>query len=306
MNGSRRRDVHGILLLDKATGITSNGALQRAKRLLGARKAGHTGSLDELATGLLPLCFGEATKVSAHLLDAHKRYRTRVRLGERTSTADALGEPLESRPVPPLDAARVEQVLAGFRGTIAQVPPMHSALKRDGQPLYKLAHRGLEVARQPREVHIFSLELLSLGPAEIELDVRCSKGTYIRTLAEDIGEALGCGAHVARLRRTEVAGFRVEEAVTLEGLEARMAEGQAAADALLRPADAALAHLPEVRLSEAGAFYLLHGQAVQAPHAPTEGLVRLYDGGRSFLGLGEITDDGRVAPRRLMRSGGGA
>lgn len=305
--GRRRpagRDVTGILLLDKPVGLTSNDALQRVKRIYRAAKAGHTGSLDPLATGLLPVCLGAATKFSAYLLDADKRYRVRVHLGVTTSTADAEGEVVERLPVEGVDATRIEQVLARFRGEIDQLPPMYSAVKHGGERLYKLARQGLEVERQLRRIQIFALDLIRIELPEIELDVHCSKGTYVRTLAEDIGRELGCGGHVSALRRTGVGPY--EEAtfgfVTLEQLRA-LAEEEGAAprlDALLLPLESALGHRPAVRLAADATFYLQQGQAVLVPQAPTKGLVRLYDGAQRFLGVGEILDDGKVQPKRLM------
>ncbi|OOG22208.1 tRNA pseudouridine(55) synthase TruB [Thioalkalivibrio denitrificans] len=297
----QRRDVHGIVLLDKPEGYTSNQALQRVKYLFRARKAGHTGSLDPLATGLLPLCFGEATKVSGFLLDADKHYRTRCRLGITTETGDAEGVVLRERPVPVLDAATIESALEAFRGPIRQVPPMYSALKHEGQRLYDLARRGEEVERAPRDVTIHELTCLSATEDSLELDVRCSKGTYIRTLVEDIGERLGCGAHVVELRRLGLSPFEAPAMVTLEQIEARAGEGDAALDALLTPIDAALVHWPAVTLDRDSAYYLGQGQAVFVPGAPTAGMVRIYGPGGVFLGMGEILDDGRVAPRRLIR-----
>jgi tRNA pseudouridine55 synthase len=298
------RNVTGILLLDKPIGLTSNDALQRVKRIYRAAKAGHTGSLDPLATGLLPVCLGAATKFSAYLLDADKRYRVRVQLGVTTSTADAEGEVLERRPVAGVDPQRIEAVLAGFRGEIDQLPPMYSAVKHGGERLYKLARQGLEVERQPRRIQIFSLDLIGIDLPEIELDVHCSKGTYVRTLAEDIGRELGCGGHVCALRRTGVGPY--EEAtvafVTLDQLR-DLADQEGAAprlDALLLPLESALGHWPAVRLSADAAFYLQQGQAVLVPQAPTEGLVRLYDVSQRFLGVGEILDDGKVQPKRLI------
>ena len=298
------RNVTGILLLDKPIGLTSNDALQRVKRIYRAAKAGHTGSLDPLATGLLPVCLGAATKFSAYLLDADKRYRVRVQLGVTTSTADAEGEVLERRPVAGVDPQRIEAVLAGFRGEIDQLPPMYSAVKHGGERLYKLARQGLEVERQPRRIQIFSLDLIGIDLPEIELDVHCSKGTYVRTLAEDIGRELGCGGHVCALRRTGVGPY--EEAtvdfVTLDQLR-DLADQEGAAprlDALLLPLESALGHWPAVRLSADAAFYLQQGQAVLVPQAPTQGLVRLYDVSQRFLGVGEILDDGKVQPKRLI------
>jgi len=304
------RAVTGILLLDKPFGLTSNHALQRVKRLYQAAKAGHTGSLDPLATGLLPICLGGATKFSGFLLDADKQYRVRVLLGQTTTTADAEGEILQTRPVEGVDAERVRSVLAGFVGEIDQLPPMYSAVKHGGERLYKLARQGLEVERKPRRIRIFSLDLLEIDLPEIELAVHCSKGTYVRTLAEDIGRALGCGGYVSRLRRTGVGPYReaVEGGddqgvfVPMERIESLAREEGAAArlDALLLPLESALDHCPAVRLSADAAFYLQQGQAVLVPRAPTEGLVRLHDPSGVFLGVGEILDDGRVQPKRLL------
>ncbi|EXJ16624.1 tRNA pseudouridine(55) synthase TruB [Imhoffiella purpurea] len=304
--GRRRhsgRNITGILLLDKPLGLTSNEALQRVKRLYRAAKAGHTGSLDPLATGLLPCCLGDATKYSAFLLDADKRYRVRVRLGVTTTTGDAEGEIVETRPVEGVDEARLHQVLSGFLGTIDQLPPMYSAVKHQGQRLYKLAREGVEVERQPRQIEIHALELLSVDLPEIELDVHCSKGTYVRTLAEDIGRELGCGGHVIQLRRTGVGPYTESAApfVTMDQLET-LAEDETPQrlDGLLLPLDSALGHWPSVRLSADAAFYLRQGQAVLVPQAPTEGLVRLYDPSEHFMGVGCILDDGKVQPKRLI------
>lgn len=297
----QRRDVHGIVLLDKPNGYTSNQALQRIKYLFRARKAGHTGSLDPLATGLLPICLGEATKVSGFLLDADKHYRTRCRLGVTTDTGDAEGAVLEQRPVPPLDDAVIEAALAPLRGPVRQVPPMYSALKHQGRRLYDLARRGEYVERREREVFIHELACTGYTAESLDLDVRCSKGTYVRTLVEDIGKILGCGAHVTELRRLGLFPFESPEMVTLEQVEARAQEGEAALDALLVPADSALVHWPAVTLDRDSAWYLCQGQAVFVPGAPTRGMVRIYGPAKAFLGMGEILDDGRVAPRRLMR-----
>jgi len=303
--GRRRaqgRNISGILLLDKPLGLSSNGALQRVKRIYRAAKAGHTGSLDPLATGLLPVCLGSATKISAFLLDADKRYRVRVRLGEVTSTADAEGEVIRTAPTDGVTEAALRTALEGFLGTIAQLPPMYSAVKHQGERLYKLARQGIEVERQPREVTIFGIELLEFVLPEVEIDVHCSKGTYVRTLAEDLGEVLGCGGHVIALRRSGVGPY-VETAgpfVTMDQLEALGEDDFAALDGLLLSQDSALGHWPEVRLSEDACFYLRQGQAVLVPRAPTEGLVRLYDPSRRFIGVGEILDDGMVQPKRLL------
>jgi tRNA pseudouridine55 synthase len=297
---SNLRRVNGILLLDKPQGMTSNAALQVVKRLYQARKAGHTGSLDPLATGLLPLCFGEATKVSGFLLDADKRYRVVCKLGERTTTGDAEGEVVEQRPVEGVTEAGLRKTLEGFVGEIEQIPPMYSAVKHKGERLYKLARQGVEVEREARKIDIHSLELRDFSIPVFEIDVHCSKGTYVRTLVEDIGEQLGCGAHVTALRRLAVGPFDDSQMIDMAALEATAAEGMAALDKLLLPMESGLSQWPGVRLSGDAAFYLRQGQPVLVPQAPTEGWVRLYEGESRFLGMGEILDDGRVAPRRLM------
>ena len=297
-----RRPVNGVLVLDKPRGMSSNAALQKVRWLLNAEKAGHTGSLDPLATGVLPLCFGEATKFSQFLLDADKAYDTVLQLGVTTTTADAEGEVLERREVT-CGQAELEAVLPRFTGPIKQVPPMYSALKKDGQPLYKLARAGEVVEREPRSVTIHRLQLLALDADRASLHVACSKGTYVRTLAEDIGAALGCGAHVAELRRTQAGPFSLPQAITLAQLEeAFEAGGNEALDAFLLPVDSGLQDWPQVHLSEHSAYYWLHGQPVRAPGAPAFGSVRVYDHQGQFIGIGDMTDDARVAPRRLIRS----
>jgi tRNA pseudouridine55 synthase len=297
-----RRNVSGIILLDKPLGFTSNAALQKVRWLLNAEKAGHTGSLDPLATGVLPLCFGEATKFSQYLLDSDKAYETVMQLGVTTTTADAEGDVLREREVT-VGQADIEAVLPGFRGAIEQVPPMYSALKRDGQPLYKLARAGEIVEREARSVTIGSLELLAMEQARATLAVQCSKGTYIRTLVEDIGEQLGCGAYVAQLRRTQAGPFTLAQTVTLEALEQAHSEGgNEALDQFLLPSDSGLQDWPLLQFSEHSAFYWLHGQPVRAPEAPAFGMVRVQDHNGRFIGIGEVSEDGRIAPRRLIRS----
>ena len=297
-----RRNVSGIILLDKPKGFSSNAALQKVRWLLNAEKAGHTGSLDPLATGVLPLCFGEATKFSQYLLDADKGYETLMQLGVTTTTADAEGDVLEEREVT-IGRAEIEAALPAFRGPIRQVPPMYSALKRDGQPLYKLARAGQVVEREPRSVPINRLELLALEGDQARLDVACTKGTYIRTLVEDLGHVLGCGAHVAELRRTQAGPFSLAQTVTLEELEQVHADGgHEAVDRFLMPSDSGLEHWPLVHFSEHSAFYWLQGQPVRAPDAPQFGMVRVQDHNGRFIGIGEVSEDGRIAPRRLIRS----
>ncbi|VAW59992.1 tRNA pseudouridine(55) synthase [hydrothermal vent metagenome] len=299
---NKGRAVHGVLLLDKPLKISSNHALQKVKRLFNAAKAGHTGSLDPLASGMLPICLGEATKISAFLLDADKTYRFKCRLGEKTTTGDAEGEVIESRPYEHIQQQDIEKHLTLLRGDIMQVPPMYSALKQDGKRLYDLARQGIEVARKPRPVSIYSLEILSFENAEVELLAHCSKGTYVRTLAEDLGEMLGCGAYVTELRRTSVGPFKAEM-VSMETLE-RLAEqgakeGVYTLDDLLSGIDTGIEDWPKVELDADSAYYIKLGQPVQVSRAPTEGKVRIYAQDR-FIGTGEIQDDGRVAPKRMM------
>jgi len=296
---ARGRPVSGILLLDKPLGLSSNHALQRVKRLYDARKAGHTGSLDPLADGMLPICFGDATKISAFLLDADKYYWFRVKLGETTTTGDTEGEITQTRPVEGVTAAQIEQVLPRFLGEIDQLPPMYSALKHKGKRLYELAREGVEVEREPRKVTIHELELGEVNLPEFELRVHCSKGTYVRTLAEDIGEALGCGGHVTALRRTGVGPYTGHQMYSMEMLEQTAEQGQEALDSLLLPTDTALTDWPVVKVNADTAFYLKQGQAVLVPKAPTEGWVRLYQG-EQFFAMGQVQDDGRIAPKRLM------
>ncbi len=305
MNGGHKRQgrvIHGILLLDKPVGLRSNAALQRVKRLFHARKAGHTGNLDRLASGLLPLCFGEATKLSGFLLDADKRYQTAFKLGVVTTTGDAEGEVLETRTVHPLRLTQIQEVLRRFTGSIEQTPPMFSAIKHQGQRLYKLAHQGIWVERKARPVVIHELKLLGYEGDRLEVYISCSKGTYIRTLAEDIGAALGCGAHVSALRRFGVGPYEVKDALDLEALEALAQGGFEPLDAKLLAADSVLVNKPDILLSSNEvSYYLCQGHAVVVPHAPTHGLVRIYNAKRQFLGVGEVLEDGRIAPRRLVK-----
>jgi tRNA pseudouridine55 synthase len=305
--GRRRRKgraISGVLLLDKPAGITSNKVLQEVKQLFHAAKAGHTGSLDPLATGMLPICLGEATKMSAFLLDADKRYRVVCRLGVNTTTADADGEVMATRDCAHITMGDIENLVPRFSGAISQIPPMYSAIKHQGQRLYALAREGIEVERQSRTVHIYQLVLHSLHECMLDLEVACSKGTYVRTLIEDLGEALGCGAHVVELRRLSVGPFE-GDMVTIDELRtaADAAEGDrfTALDRYLLPIDSGIAHWPDVHLDPDAAFYMKQGQSILVPHAPTEGWVRIYDESQ-FLGVGEIQDDGRVAPRRMIQA----
>lgn len=298
-----RRPVDGVLLLDKPMGITSNQALMRVRHMYQAEKAGHTGSLDPLATGLLPVCLGEASKFTQYLLEADKVYRTRIRLGQRTTTGDAEGEIIAEAPPPSLSLADIESVLARFRGSIDQVPSMYSALKKDGRPLYELARKGIEIERPARPVTIHRLELLAVDGNEWELEAHVSKGTYIRSLAEDIGEHIGCGAHVVMLRRLSLGPFVAPAMVTLEQLDQALESGgHAALDSLLLPTWAGIRDWPRVELSEAAAYYILQGQPVRVPGAPRDGHVLIFEGSDRFLGIGEMDDEARVAPRRLIRS----
>ncbi|WP_159566047.1 tRNA pseudouridine(55) synthase TruB [Budvicia diplopodorum] len=303
----RGRDVHGVLLLDKPTGISSNDALQKVKRIFNANKAGHTGALDPLATGMLPICLGEATKFSQFLLDADKRYRVIARLGQRTNTSDADGEIISERDIN-FTQEQLDVALDTFRGVIDQVPSMYSALKYQGKPLYEYARQGIEIPRESRTITVHELKFIRLEGHELELEVHCSKGTYIRTITDDLGEMLGCGAHVMYLRRLNVSDYPTDRMVTLEQLQQMLATAEATEqppsitlDPLLLPMDSAVADFPEVNLLPVMGVYVKQGQPVQAAGAPSSGLVRITVGPeREFIGVGQIDDQGRVAPRRLV------
>lgn len=294
------RSVDGLLLLDKPRGLTSNAALQRVKRLFRARKAGHTGSLDPLADGMLPLCFGQATKVSGYLLGADKLYRVTARWGIKTDTGDADGVVKERSEVESVDRETLEAALEKFRGEIEQIPPMYSALKRDGRRLYELAREGKEIPREPRTVRIDELEVEAFEPSCPRFITRCSKGTYIRTLIEGIAEAAGTLGHVEELRRLAVYPFEERQMVTLDMLETAAADGPSGLDRFLIPVDEAIADWPAVHLDRQESYYLLHGHPVTGDATAQAGLVRLYDDREHFIGIGEVLIDGRVAPRRLF------
>ncbi|CAK9883786.1 MAG: tRNA pseudouridine synthase B [Candidatus Erwinia impunctatus] len=303
----RGRDIHGVLLLDKPQGLSSNDALQKVKRLYSANRAGHTGALDPLATGMLPICLGEATKFSQYLLDSDKRYRVVARLGQRTDTSDADGTLVSERPVN-ITRQQLDDALDQFRGDSLQIPSMYSALKYQGRKLYEYAREGISVPREARPIHVYDLQFIRWQGDELELEIHCSKGTYIRTITDDLGELLGCGAHVIVLRRLQVATYPVSKMVTLEQLselqQRAEAEGVSPAtylDALLMPMDSPAQAYPQVNLPEATAAFFRQGQAVHAVQAPESGLVRVTMGAEQhFIGMAEVLDDGRVAPRRLV------
>lgn len=288
--------VDGVLLLDKPAGITSNAALQRVKRLLHAAKAGHVGTLDPLASGLLPVCLGEATKFSTGTFGADKNYDAEILLGVTTTTGDTEGE-VTARHCVAVSRDQVEAVLRRFTGTLEQTPPMYSALKRDGKPLYAYARAGLTLAIAPRTITIHSITLHHYAAERLQISVRCSKGTYIRTLAEDIGRALGCGATLAGLRRAAVGTFDVTSAVTLDGLEALPVAQRLAC---LLPVDCLLSALPELLLEPGLVRRLINGQVGQIENPGSPGCVRLYDINRRFLGLGELLPEGRLVSKRLV------
>ena len=291
------RDLSGVLLLDKPQGISSNAALQKVRRLFLASKGGHTGSLDPLASGLLPICLGEATKFSSHLLGSDKGYSVRVRFGSETDTLDAEGVITRRCEVPEFSSEEIERALDSFRGEISQIPPMYSALKHQGKRLYDLARQGVDIERAARPVRIERLVLVSRGSGYLDLDVVCSKGTYIRSLAQDIGRHLHCAAHVELLRRTAVAHHEVGEALTLESLEQLDPERRLE---VLLPIDALVRHFPRVQLDEEMTRLASHGHPVQISDLLPQGWVRIY-GVSGFMGLGEVVSAGRVHPRRMAR-----
>lgn len=301
------RPINGVVLLDKPTGISSNDALQKVKRIYFAEKAGHTGALDPLATGMLPICLGEATKFSQFLLDSDKRYRVIAKLGERTDTSDSDGEVVETRPID-VSLDKLEACIDKFRGESDQVPSMFSALKYQGKPLYEYARKGLEVPRESRKITVYEIVLHRFEGDEVEMEVHCSKGTYIRTIVDDLGEMLGCGAHVTMLRRTGVAKYPYEKMVTLEQLNELLEQAhrdevapKELLDPLLLPMDTAVEDLPEVNLNAELTNLVQHGMPVQVFGAPEGTPLRMTSGEEKlFIGVAEVNDDGKVAPKRLV------
>ncbi|CAH1544871.1 MULTISPECIES: tRNA pseudouridine(55) synthase TruB [Vibrio] len=301
------RPINGVILLDKPTGISSNDALQKVKRIFFAEKAGHTGALDPLATGMLPICLGEATKFSQFLLDSDKRYRVIAKLGERTDTSDSDGEVVETRPVD-VNLEKLEACIDTFRGESDQVPSMFSALKYQGKPLYEYARKGIEVPRESRKIMVYEIVLHRFEGDEVEMEVHCSKGTYIRTIVDDLGEMLGCGAHVTMLRRTGVAKYPYEKMVTLEQLNELLEQAhrdevapKELLDPLLLPMDTAVEDLPEVNLNAELTNLVQHGMPVQVFGAPAGTPLRMTSGEEKlFIGVAELNDDGKVAPKRLV------
>jgi tRNA pseudouridine55 synthase len=306
------RAVNGVLLLDKPHGLSSNHALQTVKRIYFAQKAGHTGALDPLATGMLPICLGEGTKFSQYLLDTDKTYQVTAKLGVRTTTSDAGGEVVSEKEVT-ISSEQLIQALDTFRGTTQQVPSMYSALKYQGKPLYKYAREGIEVPRESRDITVFSLELLRFEHDEVELKIHVSKGTYIRTIIDDLGELLGCGAHVSHLRRLAVGSYPIDRMVTLPELEALLEQAidqevtpSELLDPLLLPMESAVTGMPKVYVDDVSANFLRHGNPVRAYKAPAEGSLQVYigedehDENAEFIGVGFINDDGQVAPKRIV------
>ncbi len=306
------RAINGVLLLDKPHGLSSNHALQAVKRIYFAQKAGHTGALDPLATGMLPICLGEGTKFSQYLLDTDKTYQVTAKLGIRTTTSDSGGEVVSEKEVNVSDE-QLTEALDSFRGTTKQVPSMYSALKHQGQPLYKYAREGIEVPREARDITVFNLELLRFEHDEVELSIHVSKGTYIRTIVDDLGELLGCGAHVANLRRSAVGNYPIEKMITLPELEALLEQANAdeitpsdVLDPLLLPMNSAVDGMHSVYVDDMSANFLRHGNPVQAYNTPEEGSVQVYigenkdDADAEFIGVGFINDDGLLAPKRIV------
>jgi tRNA pseudouridine55 synthase len=298
---NNRRKVNGILLLDKPIGDTSNAILQKVKYLYFAAKAGHTGSLDPLASGMLPICFGEATKYSQYLLDANKTYYVKAKLGVRTTTSDAEGEVVSTKPVPELSIANLDKAFDAFRGAVTQIPSMYSALKYQGKPLYYYARNGIEVPRKERVINVYQLDVVDYQDEVVAFTINCSKGTYVRTIADDLGEVLGCGAHVVELRRTQVGDFLEADMISLDKIEQLKNDNLfQEMDDLLLPLDTAVACWPSVFLNEDLVFYIKQGSPVLVPNVPQVHWLRLHTKSGEFIGIGELLDDGRVAPRRLM------
>lgn len=295
--------MNGILLLDKSLQMTSNSALQKVKRLFGIKKAGHTGSLDPLATGMLPICFGEATKFSQFLLESDKYYRVIAHLGIKTTTGDAEGEIIQSRPVSAMSSERLENLFQQFIGEIQQIPPMYSAIKLNGQPLYALARKGINVERKPRIIKIHSLKLIDLKETQFEMEVHCSKGTYIRTLIEDMGDQLGCGAFVSYLRRIAVSPYQNERMYSLDDLSHHLEKDSISLQKLLLPIETAVKRLPSVKLTTSAAYYFRTGQSVTISGHTPQGYISVFEENDKFIGIGVVEDDGlRLSPKRLLSS----
>lgn len=296
-----QKNIHGVLLLDKPINMTSNGALQRVKRLFNAKKAGHTGSLDPIATGMLPICFGEATKFSQFLLESDKSYYVTAKLGVQTTTGDLEGEVVATLPVVGVTTERVQEVASKFLGEIEQIPPMYSAIKHNGRPLYEFARRGVEIERKSRKVKIFSLNLEKVDNDQITFHVHCSKGTYVRTLVEDMGKMLGCGGHVIGLRRLTVTPYANATMYTWETLEAISQRlGSTGLLSCLLPVETAVQVFPAVKLTTSAEFYMRTGQSVRTSFPIDSSLVRLMSEDARFLGMGEVMSDGRVKPHRML------
>ncbi|MEE9327990.1 MAG: tRNA pseudouridine(55) synthase TruB [Cocleimonas sp.] len=300
MSRKKGNDIDGILLLDKPLGRTSNSALQKVRYLFNAKKAGHTGSLDPLATGVLPICFGQASKVTPLLLNSNKRYLCTLELGSITTSGDKEGDVLETREITPFNETEIETILPKFRGEIKQIPPMYSALKHNGQPLYKLARQGIEIKRKEREVTIHKLELVEYTNNTITFDVMCSKGTYIRTLAQDIGEELGCGAHLSMLKRTEVEPFDCSKLYTIEEIETLATANDL--DKTLLAIDSVLQDHPSLTLADEETARIKNGLKVSRRDIPNSQLIRLYDSKKSFIGIGRYSSDHQLAAKRLMKT----
>lgn len=288
-----KKNIHGVILLDKPTGKTSNAVLQRIKWLLSAKKAGHTGSLDPLATGLLPLCFGQATKVSEYLLHSHKKYTTVLKLGEVTDTLDSEGEVTATLPVDVSDE-QLQHALEQFRGDIKQVPPMYSALKKDGQPLYKLARKGEVIERPARDMTVHSLEARRIDNVHVELKVHCSSGFYIRSLCHDLGQVLGCGAHVVELRRTDIKALTVEQAHSMDDIENTELKD------LLLPIDTLIEHMPKIEISDAQATSMLQGKVTSSEGLQTTELTRFYRTNGALFGVGEVSETGAIKAQKTF------
>ena len=299
---AKNRDLDGILLLDKPIGISSNKTLQRAKNFFRAKKAGHTGNLDLEASGLLPVCFGETTKLSRFLLDSDKHYACEFTFGRSTTTGDAAGETLEERPVNLVDGADLKALCRQFEGEQDQIPPMYSALKHKGQPLYKFARRGIHLERKPRSITINNFSIISLFETKATFEITCSRGTYIRTIAHDFGERLGCGAHVSKLRRLGVGPFKIDQAVTLSTIESE-ARNKAflGLDKMLLPSDTAVEHLQSVYFCPDGVKSLRNGRSVKSNELLGDGPFRLYDSNNNLFGIGRVDQNGLIAPRRIFR-----